>query len=281
MRLEEVIQKGKQRYVRAMGQRCKRPTSCSATGTVLPLAEGEEVRLVGNATDTPSDYDTLIRCWDVDPGLDSNDIGGADDDCDVVGDELVWHWNTSGTHTVIYHVTDDDGVRVVRFFPLKSSTSHRLFEPRTLSATPSKHVYWMQLKRLTPSTISTKSRSFGISTHPLTAMVMVSGTTMLIKSVNRSSMFTREGSYTIRVIAWDENPERPGTRVINVEIGAQNVPLWRNWGLLSSAMKPIPLLSHCLPSCFFSRHDDPTSTFRQTATSHGSTRPAAERNFQR
>ena len=50
--------------------------------------------------------------WDVDPGLDSNDIGGADDDCDVVGDELVWHWNTSGTHTVIYHVTDDDGVRV-------------------------------------------------------------------------------------------------------------------------------------------------------------------------
>ncbi|MEC8106787.1 MAG: hypothetical protein VX115_03495, partial [Candidatus Thermoplasmatota archaeon] len=79
---------------------------------VLPLAEGEEVRLVGNATDTPSDYDTLVRCWDVDPGLDSNDIGGADDDCDVFGDELVWHWNTSGTHTVIYHVTDDDGVRV-------------------------------------------------------------------------------------------------------------------------------------------------------------------------
>ena len=78
----------------------------------MPLAEGEEVRLIGNATDTPSDYDTLIRCWDIDPGLDSNDIGGADDDCDVIGDELVWHWNTSGTHTVIYHVTDDDGVRV-------------------------------------------------------------------------------------------------------------------------------------------------------------------------
>ena len=32
-------------------------------------------------------------------------------------------------------------------------------------------------------------------------------------------IFKREGSYTIRIMAWDENPERPGTRVINIEIG--------------------------------------------------------------
>ena len=60
------------------------PPVVQPLGEVLPLAEGEEIRLVGNATDTPSDYDSLIRCWDVDPGIDSNDIGGADDDCDVL-----------------------------------------------------------------------------------------------------------------------------------------------------------------------------------------------------
>ena len=32
-------------------------------------------------------------------------------------------------------------------------------------------------------------------------------------------VFKREGSYTIRIMAWDENPERPGTRVITVVVG--------------------------------------------------------------
>ena len=66
-------------------------------------------------------------------------------------------------------------------------------------------------------------------------------------------VFTREGSYTIRVIAWDENPERPGTRVINVEIGAPERTIVEELGLPSSAMKPILLFNfHCWRLCFLS-----------------------------
>ena len=65
------------------------PPVVQPLGEVLPLAEGEEIRLAGNVMIHLLISDSLIRCWDVDPGIDSNDIGGADDDCDVYGDEPV------------------------------------------------------------------------------------------------------------------------------------------------------------------------------------------------
>ena len=52
---------------------------------------------------------SLNKCWDVDPGIDSDNQGGASDDCDIVGDVFTYAWNRSGSHTVVYHVTDDDG----------------------------------------------------------------------------------------------------------------------------------------------------------------------------
>ena len=40
--------------------------------TILPIAEGQSVTITGNSTDTPSDLPSLTKCWDVDPGIDSD-----------------------------------------------------------------------------------------------------------------------------------------------------------------------------------------------------------------
>ena len=213
---------------------------------VLPLAEGEEVRLVGNATDTPSDYDSLVRCWDVDPGLDSNDFGGADDDCDVAGDELVWHWNTSGTHTVIYHVTDDDGVRVSEVLSIEvlnippivrtKSVVCNALETCVLDATDTID----SLNDLDQITVvwdldtSVDSNGDGIKNNDADEVG---------KQIEH--VFKKRGSYSIRVMAWDENPERPGTRVLNIEIGAPERTIVEEMGaaLVGEEANPIAQLS--------------------------------------
>ena len=56
---------------------------------VLPIAEGYELSLSGIAIDTPSDNDSLVVCWDIDPGSDSDGVGSADDDCDIEGLSLI------------------------------------------------------------------------------------------------------------------------------------------------------------------------------------------------
>ena len=213
---------------------------------VLPLAEGEEVRLLGNATDTPSDYDSLVRCWDVDPGLDSNDFGGADDDCDVAGDELVWHWNTSGTHTVIYHVTDDDGVRVSEVLSIEvlnippivrtKSVVCNALETCVLDATDTID----SLNDLDQITVvwdldtSVDSNGDGIKNNDADEVG---------KQIEH--VFKKRGSYSIRVMAWDENPERPGTRVLNIEIGAPERTIVEEMGaaLVGEEANPIAQLS--------------------------------------
>jgi len=213
---------------------------------VLPLAEGEEVRLIGNATDTVSDYDTLVRCWDVDPGLDSNDIGGADDDCDVIGDELVWHWNTSGSHTVIYHVTDDDGVRVSEILTIEvlnippivrtKDILCNALETCVLDATGTID----SLNDLDQITVvwdldtSVDSNGDGIKDNDADKIG---------KQIEH--VFTKQGSYTIRVMAWDENPERPGTRIINLEIGAPDRTIVEELGaaLAGDEANPVAQLS--------------------------------------
>ena len=52
--------------------------------TILPIAEGQSVTITGNSTDTPSDLPSLTKCWDVDPGIDSDGRGGASDDLSLI-----------------------------------------------------------------------------------------------------------------------------------------------------------------------------------------------------
>ncbi|MBT6972798.1 MAG: hypothetical protein HOA04_06815, partial [Euryarchaeota archaeon] len=58
-----------------------------------------------------SDRESLVSCWDLDPGIDKDGIGGADDDCDIIGVELEWSWQDEGVHSVVLHVMDNDGAR--------------------------------------------------------------------------------------------------------------------------------------------------------------------------
>ena len=188
---------------------------------VLPLAEGEEIRLVGNATDTPSDYDSLVRCWDVDPGRDSNDIGGADDDCDVKGDELVWHWNTSGSHTVIYHVTDDDGVRVSQILTVEVLNIPPIVRTKDIVC----NALETCVLDATGTIDSLNDLDLITVVWDLDTMTDSNGDGIKDNDADKvgkqiEHVFKKQGTYSIRVMAWDENPERPGTRTINVEIGA-------------------------------------------------------------
>ena len=78
---------------------------------VMAVAEGQSVSLSGTAWDTVSDMEDLIVCWDIDPGADTDGIGSADDDCDVIGNNLTWSWQNAGVYNVVFHATDDDGAR--------------------------------------------------------------------------------------------------------------------------------------------------------------------------
>ena len=213
---------------------------------VLPLAEGEEIRLTGNATDTPSDLDSLIRCWDVDPGLDSNDIGGADDDCDVVGDELVWHWNTSGTHTVIYHVTDDDGVRVSEVLAVDVLNIPPIVRTKDIAC----NALETCILDATGTIDSLNDLDQITIVWDLDASVDSNGDGIKDNDADKVGKqikheFATKGPYTIRVMAWDENPERPGTRVINIEIGAPERTLVEELGaaLVGGEANPTAQLS--------------------------------------
>ena len=79
---------------------------------VMSVAEGQSVSLSGKAWDTPSDMNSLIVCWDIDPGADTDGIGSADDDCDITGANMTWSWQNAGDYNVVFHATDDKGKKL-------------------------------------------------------------------------------------------------------------------------------------------------------------------------
>mgnify|MGYP001172268639 CR=1 FL=1 len=87
------------------------PPIINAISDPLPIAEGQIVNLEAEVDDTPSDRETLRVCWDVDPGINSDEIGDADDDCNVIGLQFEQSWNLEGTYPIVLNVVDDDGAR--------------------------------------------------------------------------------------------------------------------------------------------------------------------------
>lgn len=74
-----------------------------------PVWEDSIADITGVYSDTPSDVDSLVACWDLDPYMNSDSDGSADDDCDIAGAHLAHSWPIAGVYRVIFHVTDDDG----------------------------------------------------------------------------------------------------------------------------------------------------------------------------
>ena len=187
--------------------------------SLLPIAEGQSITIEGNSTDTQSDIDTLVKCWDIDPGMDSDDLGGADDDCDVRGDVLEYSWNRSGSHTIIYHVTDDDGaqssevltVEVLNMPPIVRLKDIDCIAYRDCVLNADQTIDSLNdLEGLTivwDLDITIDSNGDGIKDNDADLV----GSTV-------THMFRKAGTVRVKAMAWDENPERPGQSTMTVEV---------------------------------------------------------------
>jgi len=76
----------------------------------LPLWEDQPALYTAEYSDSSSDVDGLVACWDLDPYANLDNEGSSDDDCDITGPSIEGHaWSSSGTYLATFHVTDDDG----------------------------------------------------------------------------------------------------------------------------------------------------------------------------
>ena len=213
---------------------------------VLPVAEGQTVSVSGRSSDTPSDLPTLIRCWDIDPSMDSDDIGSADDDCDVIGDNLTVSWNRSGTQKLVYHVTDDDGATTSEVLEVLVLNTPPIVRTATFSCVAYANCLldasstWdaeNDIKDLTVAwdiDVSVDSNEDGIPDNDAD---------LIGKTV--SYMFKEDGLQSVKVMAWDEDPERPGVKIITFAVlPADRTPL-ENLGaaLVGEEASPVAQLS--------------------------------------
>lgn len=186
----------------------------------LPIAEGQSITLIGNASDTSSDIESLQVCWDVDPGVDSDLIGSADDDCDVNGDKLQWSWDIAGNHTVVFHVTDDDGARN------STSTSIVVLNlPPTIRINSLENVIagdavWFSANDTTDSTTDIEGLmviwDLDSTTDSNGDGIFNNDPDLIGKSVKHT--FATSGVYKITVIAWDEDAESPASKEFQLRV---------------------------------------------------------------
>ena len=206
------------------------PPTIEPISPVLPVAEGQTISVTGRSSDTPSDVSTLIRCWDIDPSMDSDDIGSADDDCDVTGDNLTVAWNRSGTHKA---GLPRDGRRRCSFqrSPRSAwcSTPPQSSEPPPSRARPTPLACWMPAARWTLKTTFKTSPWRGTLTSRWTATRTAFRTTMLTSSAKSGRTPSHKTVLqSVKVMAWDEDPERPGVKVITFAVlPADRTPLER------------------------------------------------------
>ena len=203
------------------------PPTIEPIPPVLPVAEGQSISVSGTSTDTPSDLDTLVRCWDIDPSMDSDDFGSADDDCDVIGDNLTVSWNRSGIHKLVYHVTDDDGahssevleVLVLNTPPIVRTApfSCMAYQPCLLDASST-------LDALNDLNDLTVAWDIDVNDDSNEDGIPDNDADLIGKSV--TYIFKQDGLQSVKVMAWDEDPERPGTKVVTFAVlPADRTPL--------------------------------------------------------
>ena len=192
---------------------------------VMAVAEGQSFTLSGMAWDTPSDMDSLIICWDVDPGADTDGIGSADDDCDVEGENLTWSWQNSGVYNVVFHATDDNGARN------SSSASVTVLNlpPLVMINTPNKAIAGEAVKLDASAT-----RDSPIDKEYLTVVWDVDcsvdsdgdgikdNDADLVGSIVEHK-FPRAGKFEIKAIAWDEEILRPSSKSMIIEVDSPDM----------------------------------------------------------
>ena len=192
---------------------------------VMAVAEGQSFTLSGMAWDTPSDMDSLIVCWDTDPGADTDGIGSADDDCDVEGENLTWSWQNSGVYNVVFHATDDNGARnsssasvtVLNLPPLVVvNTPRKAIAGETVrfdaSATRDSPIDKEYLTVVWDVDCSVDSDGDGIKDNDAD----------LVGSIVDYE-FPRAGKFEINAIAWDEEILRPNSKKVVIEVNSPDM----------------------------------------------------------
>lgn len=187
--------------------------------SLLPIAEGQSVTIEGNSTDTESDIESLVKCWDIDPGIDSDDIGGADDDCDIAGDVLTYAWNRSGSHTIIYHVTDDDGAQTSEVLVIEV-----LNMPPIVRLQNTECVAYRECYLSAEQTIDSLNDLEGLTiVWDLDITVDSNGDGVKDNDADLvgssvTHIFRDSGTVRVKAMAWDENPERPGQSTMSIDV---------------------------------------------------------------
>ncbi|MDA0925936.1 MAG: hypothetical protein O3C36_04765, partial [archaeon] len=195
------------------------PPTIQPLDSVLPVAEGQSISVSGSATDTPSDLSTLVKCWDIDPSMDSDDLGSADDDCDVLGDNLTVSWNRSGTHKLVYHVTDNDGAHASEVLEVTVLNTPPLV--RTASITCTAHQVCILDASSTFDALNdvndlTVVWDLDVHHDSNEDGILDNDADLIGKTVEHT--FRTDGLHSVKVIAWDEDPERPGTKVVTFTV---------------------------------------------------------------
>ncbi len=87
----------------------------------LPVAEGGVMQFSVEVSDTANDLAGLKSCFDLDPNVNSDSEGNATDDCDIESQSLVYSWEdaTTAPDSIVFHVTDDDGVSAGVVIPVQ------------------------------------------------------------------------------------------------------------------------------------------------------------------
>ena len=207
------------------------PPVIEPLASVLPVAEGQSITVTGSSTDTPSDVDTLVKCWDIDPSMDSDDFGSADNDCDVYGDNLTISWNRSGTHKLVYHVTDNDGALASEVLEVMVLNTPPIVRTTTFSCT----AYQMcildasaTLDALNDVDGLTVVWDLDIYDDSNEDGILDNDADLIGKTVEH--MFRNDGLHSVKVIAWDEDPERPGTKIVSFSVAPADRTALENIG---------------------------------------------------
>ncbi|MAU74416.1 MAG: hypothetical protein CBC92_006290 [Euryarchaeota archaeon TMED132] len=85
------------------------PPTIESLGSTQPIFEDDDLTFTAIVSDTASDVDSLIVCWDLSPMVDTDSDGISDNDCDETGLELTASWPNMGIRQITATVTDDDG----------------------------------------------------------------------------------------------------------------------------------------------------------------------------
>ena len=138
---------------------------------------------------------------------------------------LTYVWNRSGTHTIIYHVTDDDGAQ-----------TSEVLSVEVLNMPPIVRLQNLQCMALQSCVLSAQQTID--SPNDIDALTIVWDLDITVDSngdgvkdndadlvgTTVQHIFRTSGKVRVKAMAWDENPERPGqaTMVIDVDPPERN-----------------------------------------------------------